>query len=521
MTGVLGFALVAAACGGSDDSSSSGETASTVTTVTEDQRSTGGKLVYATTISPTGMDPVQSGGSQNPNADAVYFSAVYDMLAYVDNETGQVVPKTAESLETTDGKVWTIKIREGINFTDGTPYDAAAVKLNWERIADPANASPNAGVAQKIESMEIVDPLTLSVTLKAADTQFHRNIANHIPFVASPAAIEAGTVSEQPVGAGPFTMASWTRDNEMVFEKNPDYWVEGRPYLDELSIRLIENSSQRYNALTTGELDVAYVHSFYQMVSQAESAGFTVDRVTVPGGFTLMFNTAKPPFDDPVARQAVATAIDRVNLDATLSFGALPPAETIYNEDHPFYVADAKLHSYDEEKAQELFDQYAETHGGPLTFTVNSADNQLPVMEFIQAGLAKFENVKMEIEVTVPLQSVERALAGDFQATIFTMNWADPEPDVTNFLSTDGGRNYMKYSNPEVDAAIQAGRSSLDTEERAKAYEIVQKAIVEDAPFTFFRPLAFLTVLGNDVENFETYNAGIPNWAELSVKSGS
>ncbi len=524
----LALAVALAACGGDDgDTSSNSSSASTPTgsaapessTPADGEQTAGGQLVVATTISPTGMDPVNSAGASNANGDGTYFSAVYDMIAYVDNETGEVVPKTAESIETTDGATWTIKIRDGITFTDGTPYDAAAVKFNWERIADPANQSPNAGVAQKIASMTVVDPLTLEVTLAEPDLQFSRNIANQLPFIGSPTAIEAGGMTEKPVGAGPFTMTSWTRDNEMVLAKNPDYWVEGRPFLDGLTIRLIENASQRYNSLVAGELDVAYVHSFYDMVSQAESAGFTVDRVTVPGGFTLMFNTTKPPFDDPVARQAISYAIDRDLLNETVSRGALPPAETIYPESHPFYAADARLPSYDPAKAKELLDQYEEAHGAPLSFTITSADNQLPVMEFIQAGLTQFDNVKMEIDVTVPLQSVERALAKDYEATIFTINWIDPEPDVSNFLSTDGGRNYMGYSNPAVDEALATGRATTDVAERAAAYAQVQESIIDDAPLTFFRPLAFLHILGKDVQHFESYNSGIPNWAETSVSA--
>ncbi len=546
---LVSVALVGAACGDEDDGGSGsvgatdapsatsgttqggGSTASTgagpssspgSSAPAGEEITAGGDFVYLQSIFPSGMDPAKLSGSSNANGTGDFAQALYDVLMYIDPVTAEVKPKMAESLDTTDGLTWTLKLREGIEFTDGTPLDAEAIKYNWERIANPEFKSPNAGVAQKISSMTAVDPLTLEFTLVTPDFQFDRNVANQLSNVGSPTAMEAlgAGYDDAPVGAGPFMFESWVRDSTLKLVKNPNYWMEGKPYLDSLEFRFVENPSQRQNSLIAGEADGIYVHSFYDMVPALDSQGYNVVRTPVPGGFMLQFQVSKPPFDDPIARQAVAYAIDRVALDQTLSAGVLPPSESIYPESHPFYDPDAPFQTYDREKAQELFDQYAEAHGQPLSFTITSSDSQKPVMEFIQAGLATFENVNMEIEITPPLDTVQRALAHDFEAVIFTMNWLDPEPDVTNFLQTNGGRNYTTYSSPEMDEAIAAGRASRDVTERAEAYSEVQQVLLRDVPMTYIRPLIYFEAFDKDVVGIKVYNGGLIFWEELGLEGG-
>jgi peptide/nickel transport system substrate-binding protein len=511
------FGIVAAACG-SDDSGSSRDEGGREPAA---EVAPGGSLVFAFDLSPTGLDPVSSSGASNGNGTGVYNAAVFDMLVYVEDETFEVKMGTAESLTSEDGKVWTLQLRDGIEFSDGTPYDAAAVKYTWEKIAHPDSASPNAGVARQIESMEVVDPLTLEITLKAPNAHFDRNVANQIPFIGSPTAWEAAgdaAFAEKPVGAGPFVVDSWVRDSTVKMSRNENYWVEGKPLLDSLEIRFLDDGTQRYNSFQTGEVQLAYLHSDVRMIPQAEQAGFQVVRPTVPGGLTLMFNTARPPFDDPIARQAVAYAIDRAGLDDVVNAGANPMPENIYEASHPFHDEDTLLAVTDKEKAQELLDEYEAKYGKPLTFTIGTADSQQANAEYLQAQFAgDFDNLKLEIEIMPGLQVVENALAGNFEATFFTMNWSDPEPDISNFLASGGGRNYMKYVNPEMDEVISTGRDSFDVEERAKAYRRAQQILAEDVPLTFVSPLSFIHLVGDDVRNFSMYNSGIPRWAEIGL----
>jgi peptide/nickel transport system substrate-binding protein len=509
--------LVAAGCG-DDDGERAGSPQAAPTTTEAAEVESGGSLTLALLLNPAGMDPIHATSmtAAGPNH---YFVAVYDALAYVDSTTGEVVPQIAESIEPNDdGTVWTVTLRDGVTFSDGTPFDAEAVKFNWERIADPENKSANMAVAQRITSIEVVSPLVLEATLGEPNLFFDRTIANELTFVGSPTAIreKGARFAEEPVGAGPFLFDSWVRDSHMTFTRNPDYWQEGLPRLDELTIKVIADGSQRYNSLVTGDIDVAFVSSNYEMVLQAEAKGMPVVRVGAGGHLPIMFNVTRPPFDDPVAREAIALAIDRDQLNQVASSGALPPSTHLYEPEHPFYDEDAQLHTHDPVRAQELFDEYAQAHGGPLRFTLLSSDGQLAVMEALQAQLTAYDNVSMDLTPMPGIQVVERALAKDFEATIaYAPTLLDPEPDLSNLLHSQGSRNYMGYASPAMDAALEAGRSTRDTAERAKAYATVQATMIEDIPWTIIRPYVQMFVMDEDVRGFSTMGTGVVNWAEV------
>src|SRR5436190_9296026 len=183
----------------------------------------GGTITYLKVADVAGYDPILFANSGNSDGGVAFM--LFDMLAYSDPKDGQVKPQTAESLTSTDAVTWTLKLRPNIKFTDGTDYDAAAVKFNWERLQNPANSATRAAQANLIQSMDVVDARTLKITLKAKNAVFPQAVAL-IPFIGSPTAINAkgANFRSDPVGAGPFTLKSWTRDSQAVFQRNPKYW---------------------------------------------------------------------------------------------------------------------------------------------------------------------------------------------------------------------------------------------------------------------------------------------------------
>src|SRR5262249_12531733 len=150
---------------------------------------------------------------------------MFDDLVINNAQTGQVDPGTAESLTSSDGVTWNLKLRSGIKFTDGTNYDAAAVKFNWDRHADPANRSPQLGNVTAM-TYYVTDPLTLKLALKQQNNQLPRLLARALGYIGSPKALtDRGTgFMANPVGAGPFMLKDWTRDSQMTLVRNPSYW---------------------------------------------------------------------------------------------------------------------------------------------------------------------------------------------------------------------------------------------------------------------------------------------------------
>ena len=254
----------------------------------------GGTLTYLKPAEIGGLDPVvlpNSGASDGPLA-----AMVFDMLVYTDPNDGSVKAQTAESLTTSDALVWTLKLKPGIKFSDGTAYDAAAVKFNWDRLKDPAQHATRATQANEMQTIEVVDPLTLRITLTAKDSVFAQVVAL-IPFIGSPAAIQAkgANFTNAPVGAGPFLLKSWVRDSQMVWDRNPGYWNTQLPYLDHVIVKPIVDETQRVNTLAAGQADMMFVGAASN-AQLAESKGAISHETIINGGINIYFNTRRAPF---------------------------------------------------------------------------------------------------------------------------------------------------------------------------------------------------------------------------------
>jgi peptide/nickel transport system substrate-binding protein len=212
-----------------------------------------------------------------------------------------------------NGTTWTLKLRPNVKFSDGTAFDAAAVQFNWKRLADPATKALTASTAKQIQSMTVVDPVTLQVTLATPDLFFDHRVAGNLAWIASPTALQSeGTnFGTHPVGAGPFLMTNWVPNSQYTFARNPNYWEPGQPYLDNLIIKVITDPATAYNTFKAGGANATQMFD-PQFIGQAKQDGFdAMVSVAAGGGEGIMLNTSKPPFDNLLARQIIDQAINR------------------------------------------------------------------------------------------------------------------------------------------------------------------------------------------------------------------
>ena len=214
-------ALAAAGCSSSSGSSASGSSSASAGTPQK-----GGTLTMIYENEVTSLDPTAT--TTASAAGALPYYAIYDALFTLGAGTGAVTPKIGLSLTANSAQtVWTLTLRPGVKFSDGTPYDAAAVAFNWAR--DKAATSVLASAADVIKSMKVVNATTLQVTLVAPDSSFDRTVAQQLLFIASPTAIkkEGASFGTHPVGAGPFILNSWVRNSQKTFAPNPHYYQPG------------------------------------------------------------------------------------------------------------------------------------------------------------------------------------------------------------------------------------------------------------------------------------------------------
>lgn len=407
--------------------------------------------------------------------------AIYDMLVKQDNKTGDLDFGTAESISSEDNSTWTIVLREGIEFSDGTPYDAEAVRFNFERHADPETGSRSIGEASAIESMQVVDELTLDVVLAEPQAQWPTRLASSsLNFVGSPTAIEqlGEGFGQSPVGAGPFVVREWRRDDRLILDRNDNYWNSPLPYLDGVEMRVIPDNGQRYSTLATGDAHLMSSNS-YENIERAAQDGFTVDETIVNGGRVLGMNNTRPPFDDDRVRRAMRVGIDFDALNEVRYEGLGNLAGSLFQPEHPFYEPEADYPGFDPEQAQSLLDEYAVEAGAPAAFAITAIEADRSMVEYIQEILSGY-GVDMRIDFVTAPEVREALVTREFDMVTTTLSFIDPVPMLHQQVATGGDRNFSQYSNPEVDALIEELELTQEEDARAELYGELQLILADD-----------------------------------------
>src|SRR5205085_12057105 len=197
----------------------------------------------------------------------------------------------------------------------------------------PANAANRAAQANLIGQMEVVDPLTLKITLKSKNATFPVAVT-FIPFIASPTAVKAQGSKygsdTNAVGAGPFTIQKWARDSQWVLVRNPTYWRSPQPYVDQLVVNPIIDETARKNTFTSGGANMTFMGLGTNADEVNKSARFTQETMILNGGIQIYFNTKKPPFNDVRVRQAVGLTIDPVDYNKVVNSGLQEPIDSIF-----------------------------------------------------------------------------------------------------------------------------------------------------------------------------------------------
>jgi peptide/nickel transport system substrate-binding protein len=471
--------LVLSGCGGGSGSAGSSSTDAGTP-------KKGGKLTYAMNTEVPSLDPALCGVTAFDRC-----SPIFGTLLRQDPDKNEFVGQMADSFTTTDGKAWTLKLREGVKFSDGTAFDAEAVAFNWDRIKDPKTLSPAARVTKDM-TWKVVDPTTLSVTLKSTNYQFPWQLAKGLSMIGSPAAIKAAgaDVGNKPVGAGPFTLKKWTRNSQIEYTRNPAYFETGLPYLDDLVIKVIAADDQRLNALRSGEIQVDWSLLTKDAKAIEAEGGYQVYRVPLVGGTGLQFNLKDPVVSDPDLRQAMLMAFDSAQINNAV-YGGDPAVDAFLRKDSP-YRDDSlgKFPALNLAEAQKLFDKYLAKTGQSGVTIEFSCYAGIPALEqvaqLIQAQMQQIKGLTFKLKPVDGATLSQLSTGRDFQ----TIMGATLSPDMDRLYDvfhTDAALNVMGYSNPKVDEALETSRQSKDEAAVTKAYQVVNGELSKDGPLRNWR----------------------------------
>ncbi|MEM6824916.1 MAG: ABC transporter substrate-binding protein [Pseudomonadota bacterium] len=475
-----------------------------------------GVLIVGQIAEPKALDPA----AVTAVNDFRILMNVYDGLVRYKDGTLEVEPALATSWEISDdGTEYTFALRDGVTFHDGSAFDAEAVKFNFDRMLDESHPYHDTGpfplafFFSAVESVDVLDPLSVKFTLNAPYAPFLSNLAYPTGLIVSPAAVaeHGAEFGRNPSGTGAFTFAEWRSNEAVVIEANPDYWA-GVPALDAVVFRPITDANTRTAEMLAGGIDLM-VEVPPVSLSEFAADPYTVHEQAGPHVWFLILNAKEGPFADKRVRQAANYAINKTAIvddvlegTAEVAAGPTPPAFAwAYNESLEPYP-------YDPEKAKALIAE-AGAEGAELTFYVTEGGSGMldPVAmgTAIQADLnAVGFDVKIETyEWNTFLGEVNPGLEG--KADMAQMAWMTNDPDTLPFLALrtaawpdQGGFNSGYYSNEKVDELLEAAREATDQAERATLYQEMQAVVQEDAPWVFVANWKQNAVTSDRVENF-------------------
>ena len=470
----------------------------------QEQPVNGGEMIIINGSDIKSWDPAITGGTY-PGGPMDMLDAIYGFLVYIDVD-GQIQGGMAESLTSDDAKVWTLKLREGVTFTNGDAYDADAVVFNWKRAADPETAAPTqAWISTWIDGVEAIDPLTVKITLPTPNRNFASQIAQLAPFIGAPEVLKAAKTKTdiKPVGAGAFVFDSWDQNVSMTLKRNPDYWDQPRPYLDTLKFKIIPETNSRISTVVQGGATMMAGYP-YQFGSNATAPGIATHEIKIPGIYRAYFNLQDGVFTDVRVRKAFYEAIDRNRLMQayTQTTGYVTPTN-YFTKDSPYYETEYTLPEYNPEDAQKLFNEVAKDNGGPIEINLVTYTNSdlKRLASYVQQVFTAYENVSVNVTLVdqaMLSQTCKIDMNYDFcvDGGVIVANGA--EPLISNLLSTGGVYNWGKYASAELDAALAAANSTMDPDEVYASYLRAQQLVAEDLPlYIFGNETRFLLIRDN------------------------
>ena len=474
-----------------------------------EQPKRGGTLRVAFEADITGLDPAVP-GLQNYYVNQNLFNT----LVTLDENLG-FVPDLAESWETQEhGKVYLFQLHRGVKFHDGTDFDAAAVKWNLDRIMADEKAPAHRFFAN-VESSEVLDAHTLKITMRYPTTTLLPALATNGTglHIISPASEKTWgkDVLRHPSGTGPFRFVGWEQNSRIVFERNPNYFKPGLPYLDGLEYRVIKEGVTRAAALRAGEVDFINWTPREMLERLAKDPKVRLLQGPEASHLYTNFTVTRKPFDDPRVRQAlIGYGLNRPAIAKAAMLGYATPSLSFVSPGAKGYLDLSERYPYDPERARALLKEAGFDEKNPLRYSImtHGAEPSLPTI----ATIVKTQMAALGVEVTVEVIDrpvfLKRLLRDrDYDQVI---NMALPFLDVGDrgFVLERGGLNLPSHSDSSIDEMFDRWRRSLDTQEQRKIAGEIQQYVADAALYTAICGNPIVNSLRADVKGF-TYMRGL------------
>jgi peptide/nickel transport system substrate-binding protein len=473
-----------------------------------------GNLVAAIAGEPDQLDPQKT---------SAYFSFevlenVFDTLVEPDPNL-EMRPALAESWTVSPDQLsWTFHLRRGVTFHDGSPFTADDVVYSYRRIIDQELA--NADKLSAVTGITAADPSTVVITLKQPTPNLLTNLGGFKGLaIVQRRNVESGEIARHPVGTGPFAFQGQKSGDSIILKANSAYWA-GAPKVSGVTFRFISEPSTALSALQAGEIDWTDSIPTQRVAQLKDDDSITLATTASNDYWYLALNEARPPWNDVRVRQAIAYAIDRDAIVQATSYGTAVANQLAIPQGNPWYTPyDAYRHDVD--KAISLL---ADAGAAPKSLDM-LVTNEYP--ETVTAAQIIADNLA-PLGITVNIRTVDFATWLDEQNNghfdMLMMGWLgniDPDDFYYAQHHTNGSSNAQKFSNPEVDRLLDAGRVEINRNARAGDYAKAATIIADQVSYIYLYNPSVIQAWTTRLSGYEARRDGAIRFRTATLASGS
>ncbi|MEH7224732.1 ABC transporter substrate-binding protein [Bacillus sp. JJ1566] len=534
---ITAIVVILAGCSGGGTKETSSNSKNT-NDDTQNEPTKGGEFTFALATNPDNLDPHQAGYAVSVRA----FRTMFDSLV-VQNEDNTISPWLATKWTISeDGKSYEFKLREDVKFHDGTPFNAEAVKYNFDRMVGP-DIQP--GYARYLlvdyESSEVIDEFTVKINLKNPNAAFLSFLSQGFIGMASPTAAEAAgkQFGMSPVGTGPFKFVKWVENSELVVERNPDYnWGpagivenQGPVHVDKITFKIIPEEATRIGSVQSAQVLAGETVPPQNVLSMQNDPNVELLQIDTKGlPYTLFFNQTREPWSDVRAREAIKSALDIDAIVQTLYFGTytrawspLAPGMLGYDESLEGSF------SRDLDQANQLLDELGYKMGAD---GVRIKDGKKLAIQYLDASPNREKRNDIAIMVQQQLKEigieVNIEITQDITTAITNLNY-----DVygNSAVNSDSHGLYQFYHSPipnqiflpgksedeELDSLLEKGGIEQDQEKREELYKQAQQRIMESVVSIPIYVFPYTVAAHKSVDGIKFDRLGYPLFNDVSI----
>jgi len=451
----------------------------------------GGEVSVAIVAEPPGWDP---SASTSQEIARVVYRNVFEGLVSINRE-GMIEPALAESWEVSeDGLTWTFTLREGVLFHNGDALDVSDIIAKFERAMDPDSGHTNSAYYEAIETVT-GEGNTVVFTLSEPNASLLYNLARPDSII-YPAELTE-TQRSQPIGTGPFVFADYVEGSQVRLEAFADYYLEGMPYLDAVTYRIISDSNAQLAALRAGDVDLIGTSLSPENALQVQSdPNLKLSQGSATTEITMALNNAREPLSNPLVRQAINHAIDKSVIVEGAMFGFGTPISTHASPTEPYFV-DPEPYPYDPEQARALLAEAGYPDGFSITFelpepyNIERRSGQVIAQQLAEVG------INADVSVVEWGTWIQRIFLGaDYDMTI--IGHSEPR-DIGIYGNPD---YYYQYDSEEVQGLLAQAELAASEDEQIALLEQVAQQIAEDAVNVWVMSPPYLVAARNDVYGY-------------------